>query len=74
MMHAPGEHIVIQFDIGIFKSFLTTILEGGTKDEMRISKEALFNGLWPKFMLPKRRFWKVGQTFQSAFSKHFSRV
>jgi hypothetical protein len=26
----------------------TTNLEGGTKDEMRISKEALFNGSWPK--------------------------
>jgi hypothetical protein len=26
----------------------TKILEGGTKDEMRISKEALFNGSWPK--------------------------
>jgi hypothetical protein len=26
----------------------TTIWEGGTKDEMRISKEALFNGTWPK--------------------------
>jgi len=26
------------------------------------------------FMLPKRRFWKVGRTFQNAFSKHFSRV
>jgi hypothetical protein len=25
-------------------------------------------------MLPKRRFWKVGQTFQSAFSKHFSTI
>jgi hypothetical protein len=26
----------------------TKILEGGTKDEMRISKEALFNGSLPK--------------------------
>jgi len=25
-------------------------------------------------MLPKRRFWKAGQTFQTVFSKHFSRV
>jgi hypothetical protein len=25
-----------------------------------------------KFMLPKRRFWKAEQTFQYAFSKHFS--
>jgi len=25
-----------------------------------------------KFMLPKRRFWKAEQTFQSVFSKHFS--
>ncbi len=30
--------------------------------------------LFRKFMLPKRRFWKVGQTFQKGFSKHFSRV
>ncbi len=26
----------------------TKILEGGTKDEMRISNEALFHGSWPK--------------------------
>ncbi len=25
-----------------------------------------------KFMLPKRRFWTTEQTFQNAFSKHFS--
>ena len=27
-----------------------------------------------KIMLPKRRFWKAEQTFQYAFSKHFSRL
>jgi hypothetical protein len=26
------------------------------------------------FMLPKRRFWKVGWTFQKEFSKHFSTI
>jgi len=26
------------------------------------------------FMLPKRRFWTVGQTFQNAFSKHVSTI
>ena len=26
----------------------TTVLEGGTKDAMRISNEALFHGSWPK--------------------------
>jgi hypothetical protein len=24
------------------------------------------------FMVPKRKFWKVGRTFPNAFSKHFS--
>jgi hypothetical protein len=27
-----------------------------------------------KFTPPKRRFWKAEQTFQNAFSKHFSMV
>ena len=26
------------------------------------------------FILPKRRFWKVEETFPTAFSKHFARV
>jgi hypothetical protein len=33
----------------------------------------LFRHAWRcNFMLPKRRFWKAEQTFQYAFSKHFS--
>ncbi len=52
----------------------TKILEGGTKDEIRISKEALFHDSWPKlsthvestrkaafhllFLLPKSSFGK----------------
>jgi hypothetical protein len=69
MMHAPGEHIVIQCDIGIFKSFLTTILEGGTKDEMRISKEALFNGLWPKLRPHSLRAGRVKGRFYAPQTK-----
>ena len=29
-------------------AYMSNHLEGGTKDEMRISKEALFHGSWPK--------------------------
>jgi hypothetical protein len=29
---------------------------------------------WSQFTPPKRRFWKVGRTFQTAVSKHFSMV
>jgi hypothetical protein len=40
-------------------------------------KSAFENAFWkvgstfPNLMLPKRRFWKAEQTFQTAFSKHF---
>jgi hypothetical protein len=59
-LHAPRTHAP-----------QTKILEGGTKDEMRISKEALFHSSWPKlsthvletyskirilFLLPKSSF------------------
>jgi hypothetical protein len=37
----------------VLKSYYQTkIVEGGTKDEMRISNEALFNGQLPKLSTP----------------------
>jgi hypothetical protein len=45
----------------------TRILEEGTKDTMWMF-EALFNCSWPKFMLPKRRFWKTKQRVGRVFS------
>jgi hypothetical protein len=58
------------------------ILEGGTKDDMRIF-EALFEGVITylgyepsksqlKIMLPKRRCWKDEQKMTCGFSKHVS--
>jgi len=45
--------------------------------KMYLTRQACYdkwNDVICNFTPPKRRFWKVGQTFQSAFSKHFSRV
>jgi hypothetical protein len=47
------------------------MLEGGTQDEIRISKEALFKGVSTRFGL--RTIGKVDPTFQNTFpGKHFS--
>jgi len=49
-----------------------------TKDSSNMWCDVL--GFWDathfcnNFMLPKRRFWKVGWTFQKEFSKHFSTI
>jgi hypothetical protein len=59
----------------------TKILEGGTKDEIRMF-ETLFKGVSTRFgrrtieksMLPKRRFWKEEQKMKSGFSTDFSMV
>jgi hypothetical protein len=45
--HTPLSHPLAGREIAQFYAPETKILEG-TKDEMRISKEALFNGSWPK--------------------------
>jgi hypothetical protein len=44
-------------------------LEGGTKDEMRISKEALFNGLWPKLRPHSLRAGRVKGRFYAPQTK-----
>jgi hypothetical protein len=44
------------------------------KTNLRLGAIHLYkkNRMVRKRMLPKRRFWKAEQTFQNAFSKHFS--
>jgi hypothetical protein len=60
----------------------TRILEGGTKDTMRIF-EALFNGSWPKLksasfenphFIVCSSFQNLMATMQCGFSKHFARA
>ena len=68
---------------GQFYGSKTKILEGRTNVSECVFgvlfvitplKSASRGNAFGKFMLPKRRVWKSEQTFQNAYSKHFSRV
>jgi len=48
---------------GCYRSHAYLVTHDMTPTPIRVSDN---------FMLPKRRFWKAGQTFQNSFSKHFS--
>ena len=45
------------------------VAEGGPSEGVHVRSEEHAE----KFMLPKRRFWKVEQKMKCRFSKHFSR-